>query len=76
MVDLSSFSFVIRPADESIIGRRAIRRFFVSNNILKLVNSCAGDLVILASASQQEVGTSLLSPGTAQKNSYIRDHSQ
>jgi hypothetical protein len=71
MPDLSSLSFVIRPADESIIERRAIRRFVVSNNVLKLVNSCAGDLVILAPVSQQEVGTPLLSPSTTRKNSYF-----
>jgi hypothetical protein len=69
MADLSSLSFVIRTADEPIIGHRSIRRFFVSNTVLKLVNSCVGDLVILgASASQQEeVGTPLLTQSTTQK---------
>ncbi|KAI0247471.1 AAA family ATPase [Lactifluus subvellereus] len=50
MTDFSSFSFLIRAADQVNVKGRAIRRVFVSNNIIKLTKSCAGDLVVLAPA--------------------------
>jgi hypothetical protein len=71
MADLSSHSFVVRAADQNNVRGRAIRRVFVSNSVMKLANSSAGDLIVLAPGdSQTKVCTRLLSANTFQ-NSHL-----
>ena len=62
---MTSLSFLIRAADQVNVKGRAIRRVLVSNNVMKLSKSCAGDFVVLAPASigdsQHNVRTRLIS---------------
>jgi hypothetical protein len=83
MAALSSHSFVIQAADQINVTTRAIRRFFVSNSVMKLANSCAGDIVVLAPAysngdsptAQQTVRTYMSAIGKFNSILVFRDHS-
>jgi hypothetical protein len=64
MTEIPSLTFSITAADQVNVRGRAIRRFFLSNNALKLANLFTGDVVVLSASSQichQKVCLHLLS---------------
>lgn len=62
MADITSLTFIVRPADQDNVRGRAVRRIFISNNAMKIAKLFTGDVVILSVTSdicQRKVGAHL-----------------
>lgn len=75
MEDITSLTFIIRPADQDNVRGRAVRRIFISSNAMKIAKLFTGDVVVLSVTSdicQPKVGAHLLSENLRVPKAVLR----